>query len=218
MDIASRIDHTNLNPDATEESIRQNCQEVLDYGFRGIDINPYWVSFCKNILKGTGFKVITVIDWPNGAAPTESRIAQAKIAKGDGADEIDPLINVANIKMGRFDVVLDDLRALGKILPTKVILETGYLTDEEIFKASNLVEKSGAYCVKTSTGVPPKVDIDTKAEHIKIMKEGAPSLKIKAAGGIRNQEDAEKLVKAGADIIGTSTSLKVIDVNDKKEE
>jgi len=211
INIAKLIDHTNLRADATEEDIKKTCQEARDYAFRGVCINPRWVKIAKEELKETNIKVVTVIDWPCGSSPTEVRVFQAKIAKEDGADEIDPVINIGNFKEGDYKEVLADLKALAEILPSKVIIETGFLTEEEIKKAAELVKESGAFCVKTSTGMEPKVDIDTKISHIKLIRKAlGKDFLIKAAGGIKTLEDAQKVVEAGANIIGTSSGAEIV--------
>jgi len=211
INIAKLIDHTNLRADATEEDIKKTCQEARDYAFRGVCINPRWVKLAKEELGGTEIKVIAVIDWPRGASPTEVRVFQAMKAKEDGADEIDPVMNVGSFKEGNYKEVLADLKALAEILPSKVIIETGFLTDEEIKKAAELVKESGAFCVKTSTGMEPKVDIDTKISHIKLIRKAlGKDFLIKAAGGIKTLEDAQKVVEAGANIIGTSSGAEIV--------
>jgi len=219
MDIAKVIDHTNLRANASEKDIRRTCQEAKQYGFRGVCINPRWVKLAKKELSGTGIKVVTVIDWPVGASSTEARLYEAKQAQKDGADEIDPVMDIGDFKAGNYDLVLEDLRALAKVLPTKVIIETGYLTDEEIKKAASLVKEAGCYCVKTSTGVPPKVAVDKKIRHIKLIREAVgPDFPIKAAGGIRTMEDAKKVVEAGATIIGTSSGVEIMTGRESREE
>ncbi len=213
MEIAKLIDHTNLRADATEEDIIKLCKEAKQYEFRSVCINPRWAKTAKDQLKGTNIKVVVVIDWPNGASPNEVRLFQAEKAKKDGTDEIDPVLDIGNFKMGNHDLVLSELSKLAKILPTKLIIETGYLTDEEIKKAAALVKDSGCYCVKTSTGQEPKVGIDMKVEHIKLMREAVgPDFPIKAAGGIKSLGDAKRAVEAGANIIGTSSGLKIIGI------
>jgi len=215
--IARVIDHTNLKPNATESDIRQLCQEAKQYGFRSVCVNPGWIKLACKELKGSGVKVVTVVDWPCGASSSEARAFEAKQAKKDGADEIDPVINVGNLKMGNYGMILKDLKILAKTLPTKVIIETGFLTDEEIKKASALVKEAGAICVKTSTGMKPKVDVDAKIPHIKMMRGVVgPDFLIKASGGIRSMEDAKKVVEAGANIIGTSSSLKILGVSQEE--
>lgn len=218
MDINKLIDHTNLKADANEESIKKTCQEAKTYGFRSVCINPRWVKTAKNELKDTDIKVVTVIDWPCGASATEVRAFQAKVAKKDGADEIDPVIDVGALKAGDEGAVLSDLKKLAKILPTKVIIESAFLSEDQVVKAARLVKAAGCYCVKTSTGLDPKTDIDTKIRHVKLIRsevgEGFP---IKASGGINTKEDVQRLVEAGATIIGTSSSLKIIGVSQKTE-
>jgi len=212
--IAKTIDHTNLIAGAEVKDIIQTCLEAKQYGFRGVCINPKWVGLVKKELKNTEIKTVTVIDWPCGASPTEVRVFAAKSAKKDGADEIDPVLDIGNLRMGNYDAVLKDLKALAKILPTKVIIETGFLSEEQIRKASELVKKSGAICVKTSTGLDPKIDVNTKVLHVKLMREAVGNdFLIKAAGGIKTIEDAKKMIEAGADIIGTSSSLKILGIS-----
>ncbi len=209
--IAKIIDHTNLRADATPEDIRKTCQEAKTYGFRSVCINPRWIGLAKEELKGTDIKIVTVIDWPVGASSTQARVGEAEQAKKDGADEIDPVMDIGDFKAGNYEEVLKDLRALAKVLPTKVIIETGYLTGEEIKKAAELVKESGAVCVKTSTGQPPKVDVETKLGHVKIMREAVgPDFLIKAAGGIHSKEDAERMVSAGANVIGASAGVEIV--------
>jgi deoxyribose-phosphate aldolase len=185
MEIAKIIDHTNLKPNATEQDIKKLCAEARQYGFRSVCINPRWTKLAKSELKGTDIKIVVVIDWPNGASLNKARIEEAKAAKKEGATEIDPVMDLGNFKMGNYGLVLGELKKLAKVLPTKLIIETGYLTDEEIKKASEIVKEAGCYCVKTSTGIDPKVAIDEKIRHIKIMREAVgPGFPIKFAGGV----------------------------------
>jgi len=209
--IAKLIDHTNLRADAAAESIRKTCQEAKEYGFRSVCVNSRWVKLAKEELNGTDIKVVAVIDWPIGGSPTEVRVFQAEKAKKDGADEIDPVLDIGNFKAGDYGQVLKDLKALAEVLPVKIIIETGYLTDDEISKVSLMAKDAGCYCVKTSTGTDPKVDIETKIRHVKIIREAVgPDFPIKAAGGVKNMNDAKKIVEAGATIIGTSSGAEII--------
>jgi len=209
--IAKLIDHTNLRADAAAESIRKTCQEAKEYGFRSVCVNSRWVKLAKEELNGTDIKVVAVIDWPIGGSPTEVRVFQAEKAKKDGADEIDPVLDIGNFKAGDYGQVLKDLKALAEVLPVKIIIETGYLTDDEISKVSLMAKDAGCYCVKTSTGTDPKVDIETKIRHVKIIREAVgPDFPIKAAGGVKNMNDAKKIVEAGATIIGTSSGVEII--------
>jgi deoxyribose-phosphate aldolase len=137
-----------------------------------------------------------------------------KKAKKDGADELDVVMNIVDLKYRRYQKILKDLKAICKILPTKVIIGSGYLTDEEVKKASELVKKAGAFSVKTATERDPleRRELIEKARHLRIMKKAASGLLIKASAKIRTLEDIRKMVKAGANIIGTSSG-----VNIKKE-
>lgn len=212
MGIAKIIDHTNINNNVTEEDIRQTCREAKQYGFRGVCVRPEWVKLVKEETKGTDIKTTVLIDPPIGDTSHSERTKACQKAKEDGADELDVVINIPAVKHEKYDEVLDDLKGIAKILPTKVIIGTGYLTDEEIKKASEIVKKSGAVCVKTSTEKDPldHFELKEKARHLKIMKESAPGLEIKVAGKIRTLEDLKMMVEAGADIIGTSAGVEIV--------
>lgn len=210
INIAKTIDHTFLEASATKEDIKRLCNEAKTYDFRGVCINSRWVKFAKGLLKGSGVKVATVIDFPLGASSHQVRVFQARKAKEDSADELDLVLDIGSFKAGKYDEVLEDLKEIAEVLPTKVIIETGHLTEEEIVKAARLVKKSGAICVKTSTGWEPKIDINTKAGHIRLIKKAACDILIKAAGGIRTLKDLNIILKAGADIIGASSSVEIM--------
>ena len=209
---AKIIEHTNIRTSATEKEIKKTCQEAEKYGFRGVCVNPEWVKLCQEELEGTNIKIIVLIDPPMGLSSHLKRVEECKKAKKDGASELDIVMNIIDMKYERFDEVLEDLKEITKILPTKVIIGSGYLTDKEIEKASELVKKAGAFCVKTATEKDPleHIELKEKAKHLQIMKKGAPGLKIKAAGKIRTLKDLNMMVKAGADIIGTSSSVEIM--------
>ena len=209
---AKIIEHTNIRASATEKEIRKTCQEARKYGFRGVCVNPEWVKLCQEELEGTNIKIIVLIDPPMGLSSHLNRVEACKKAKKDGASELDIVMNIIDMKYERFDEVLEDLKEITKILPTKVIIGSGYLTDKEIEKASELVKKAGAFCVKTATEKDPleHIELKEKAKHLQIMKKSAPGLKIKAAGKIRTLKDLNMMVKAGADIIGTSSSVEIM--------
>jgi len=206
------IDHTNINPEATAKDIRKTCQEAEIYGFRGVCVRPEWVKLVKKELKGTNIKVIVLIDPPIGDSPHLQRVVIGKKTKRDGADELDVVISIPDVKHGRWEKVLKDLKAICQILPTKVIIGSGYLTDEEIEMASKIVKKAGAICVKTATEKDPLEyrELKEKFYHLKLMKKSAPRLLIKAAGGIKTLKDAKQAIKAGADIIGSSYGVAII--------
>ncbi len=212
MNIAKVIDHTNIKPEATAKDIKKTCREAKTFGFRGVCVRPEWAKLVSKELKGTGIKTVVLIDPPIGDSPHRKRIKISKKAKKDGADELDVVMNIVDAKHGRWEKILKDLKEISKILPTKVIIGSGYLTDEEIIKASQTVKKAGAICVKTATEKDPLEhrELKEKFYHLKLMRKGAPGLLIKAAGGIKSLKDAKEAIKAGADIIGTSSGVEII--------
>ncbi|MCD6500817.1 deoxyribose-phosphate aldolase [bacterium] len=220
MNPAKIIDHTNIDPKAREKDIKKTCQEAKKYKFRGVCCNPEWVRLVHNELKSAGVKTVVLIDPPMGLSSHSKRVEMCKKAKKDGADELDIVMNIIDMKYGRYDDILKDLKEICKILPTKVIIGSGYLTDEEIKKASEIVKKAGAFCVKTATEKDPleHIELKEKAKHLKIMREGAPGLKIKASGKIRTYKDLLMMVEAGADIIGTSLGVEIMKQYKRKKK
>ena len=163
-------------------------------------------------LEGTNIKTVVLIDPPMGLSSHTKRLEDCKKTKEDGASELDIVINVIDVKYERYDDVLKDLKEICKILPTKVIIGSGYLTNREIEQASMLVKKAGAFCVKTATEKDPleNIELEEKARHLEIMRKAAPGLKIKASGKIKTLKDVEAMIKAGADIIGTSSGVEIV--------
>jgi len=212
MNIAKIIDQTFLKKSATEEEIKAVCKETEKYGFRGLCIFPEYTKLVKELLKGSGVKVTTLIDEPTGSSSHEARMDMVKKAKADGSDEVDVVMKVDDFKNAKYDEVLADLKGICRILPTKVIIGSGYLTDEEIKKASEMVKASGAICVKTATLEDPldHAELSEKAKHIKIMRQSAPGILVKAAGSIRTLDDLKIMLEAGADIIGTSSGAEIV--------
>ena len=212
MNIAKIIDHTNIRHEVTAEDIEKTCQEAKIYGFRGVCVNPEWVKLVKRELKGTNIKVVVLIDPPIGDSPHLQRLNLCKKAKRDGADELDVVISIPDVKHERWAKILKDLKEICQISPTKVIIGSGYLTDEEIKKASEIVKKAGAICVKTATEKDPLEhrELKEKFYHLKLMRESAPGLLIKVAGKIKSLKDAKEAIKAGADIIGTSSGVEIM--------
>src|SRR4030042_6485059 len=211
-DIAKIVDHTNIRKDANKEGIRQTCREAKEYGFRGVCVNPEWVKLASEELRNTDIKVIVLVDPPIGDDSHKNRLKVCQKAKKDGALELDVVINIPDIKHERYEKVLSELEEIAKILPTKIIIGSGYLTDDEIKKASEVAKKAGAVCVKTSTEKDPLdyFELKEKARHLKIMQESAPGLEIKAAGNIKTLEDVKMVLEAGADIVGTSSGVEII--------
>ncbi|MFH1462261.1 MAG: deoxyribose-phosphate aldolase [bacterium] len=210
--IAQIIDQTFLKKGAGEDEIREIAEEAAKYGFRGFCVFPEHAKIAKDVLKDTNIKVTTLIDEPTGASPHKERVEMVKEAKTAGSDEVDVVMKIDDFKNGKYEDVLEDLKEICQILPTKIIIGSGYLTDEEIKKASKIVKESGAICVKTATVNDPldHSELNEKAKHVRIMKESAPGLLVKAAGGIRNVSDLETMVSSGADIIGTSSGVEII--------
>jgi len=212
MEVAKIIDQTFLKKDASDEEIRKVAEEAKSYGFRGFCVLPEHTKLAKEVLKGSLVKVTTLIDEPTGASPHKLRMKMAQEAKKAGSDELDVVMKIDDFKNGKYEEVLDDLEKICKVLPTKVIIGSGYLTDEEIKKASAIVKTAGAICVKTATINDPldHTELVEKAKHVRLMKESAPGLLVKAAGGIRTLADLKMMVNAGADIIGTSSGAEIV--------
>ncbi|MGN0740644.1 MAG: deoxyribose-phosphate aldolase [Treponema sp.] len=228
-EMAKMIDHTLLNACAQTEDIKRLCSEAKNNSFASVCINPCYIQYAAEQLKDSCVKVCTVIGFPLGADTAESKAFAAKDAVEKGADEIDMVINISEVKNGNFDIVESDIKAVvdeskkcaaskGKEAVVKVILETCYLTDDEIVKSCNAAKNAGADFVKTSTGFATPKGIDGSAlpngasvHHVALMKKTVgDSMKVKAAGGIRSLRTALDLAAAGADRIGTSSGLMII--------
>jgi len=216
MEINRIIDHTNIRNEATPKDIKKTCQEAKQYRFRGVCVKPKWIKLVAKELRKTGIKVISLIDPPIGDSSHQKRVKISRKAKKDGADELDVVISIPDIKHGRWDKVFKDLKEICQILPTKVIIGSGFLTDEEIIRASQITKKAGAICVKTATEKDPLEyrELKEKFLHLKLMRKGAPGLLIKVAGSIKKTSDAKEAIKAGADIIGSSYGVEMM----KKEK
>lgn len=213
MNPAKIIDQTFLKKGASEEEIKKLAKEAKEYGFRGFCVLPEHTKAAKSVLEGSGVKVTTLIDEPTGSSSHEERGLMVKKAKESGSDEIELVMKVDAFKNKKYEETLKDLKNLVSILPTKVIIGSGYLTDEEVEKASGIVRESGAICVKTATVDDPldNSELDEKAKHVKIMKKTASDLLVKAAGSVRTLDDLKKMTEAGADIIGTSSGVPIVD-------
>jgi deoxyribose-phosphate aldolase len=210
--IASMIDHTNINKKATAKDIKKLCLEAKKYSFHGVCVNPQWTSLASKELENSDVKVVVLIDPPMGLSSSSDRVKVCQKVKKDGGDELDIVMNIVDMKYERYDKILKDLKNVCKILPTKVIIGSGFLTDDEIAKASQLVKKAGAFCVKTATEKDPleNREMKEKAYHLKLMRKNAPGLLIKASGNVRTLDDIKAMIKAGADIVGTSSGVKIM--------
>ena len=208
------VDHTILKTFATEDDIKKLCDAAKQYDFASVCINPYNVPLAKELLKGTDVKVCTVIGFPLGANKTETKVFETEQALKDGCDEFDMVINVGALKYGKYDYVLNDVKsvvAAAKGHTVKVIIETFFLTEEEKIKAVELSCKAGAAFVKTCTGFNEGI---ATVDDVKLMKAHVTNgVKVKASSGIRTYEDAEKLIDAGAERLGTSSGAKILEGN-----
>jgi deoxyribose-phosphate aldolase len=212
MKTAKYIDHTLLKSAAAQADLEKLCQEAKKYDFCSVCVNPYWVSFAHNALKGTDVKVCTVIGFPLGASTTAVKTFETKDAVQNGADEIDMVINIGALKDKKDDIVLADIRAVREACAghtLKVIIETSQLTDEEKVRACELSAQAGADFVKTSTGF---IGGGATAEDVALMRKSIPdTMKVKASGGVRTREDFDKMVTAGAERIGASSGVKIVE-------
>ena len=211
--VAGMIDHTLLKPEATPDEIKKLCMEAKDYSFASVCINPCYVSLCSELLRGTGVKVCTVIGFPLGSTTTEVKQYETEQSIKNGANEVDMVINVGQLKQGNYDYVEKDVRAVVSTarrhnVLSKVIFETALLTDEEKVRAALICKKAGADFVKTSTGFSKG---GATVGDVALMKYVVGSaIGVKAAGGIRSKEDAEAMIASGADRIGASASVKIV--------
>jgi deoxyribose-phosphate aldolase len=211
--LARTIDHTLLKPDATQDKISQLCKEAMQYHFASVCINPGYVKYCAELLKGSDVKVCTVIGFPLGATTTESKVFETKDAIQNGAREVDMVINVGALKSADLAFVEKDIHSVaaeahkgGAIL--KVILETCLLSDEEKVTACQLAKKAGADFVKTSTGFSTG---GATVHDIELMRKTVgPDMGVKASGGIHNQAEAKAMIAAGATRIGASAGIKIV--------
>ena len=204
------FDHTILKADATREAVAKICEEAKEYGFMSVCVNSYYTAFVAEKLKDSDVKVCTVVGFPLGQMSTKAKAAETELAVKDGADEIDMVINVGALKDKEYNVVRNDIKevkkACGQAL-LKVIIETCLLTDEEKVKACELAKEAGADYVKTSTGFSTG---GADAHDVELMRKTVgDSMGVKASGGIRDKETAEKMVKAGASRLGTSATVAI---------
>ncbi|MBE6129639.1 MAG: deoxyribose-phosphate aldolase [Erysipelotrichaceae bacterium] len=211
MKASKYIDHTQLKPDATKDKIVTLCREAREYDFASVCINPCWIPLAKELLEGSDVKVCTVIGFPLGAMSTAAKCLETATAVQDGAEEVDMVINIGKLKDGEDDYVRNEIKAIkeacsGRLL--KVIIETCLLTDEEKVRACKLAKEAGADFVKTSTGFSTG---GATVEDVALMRRTVgEDMGVKAAGGVRDKETFEAMIKAGATRIGTSSGKNLI--------
>lgn len=207
------IDHTLLKPEATREQIEQLCSEAKRYKFASVCINPCWISVCADLLRNTGVRVCTVVGFPFGATLTEVKALETETAIQHGAQEVDMVLNIGMLKSGNYDFVESDIRAVVNVAKkhrvlTKTILEACLLNDEEKVKACLLAKRAGADFVKTSTGFSKAGA--TMGDVALMRRVVGSAMGVKASGGVRTREEAEAMIRSGANRIGASASVKIV--------
>jgi len=211
---AEMIDHTVIKPTATKNDVEKLCKEAEKYGFGCVCVNSMYVSLAKHLLRGTGVKVCSTVGFPFGASLSEVKAFEAEKAVEKGAREIDMIVNIGALKSGDYGTVKKDIESVVKVkrshrnLVIKVIIETGYLTTQEKIMACRLAKEAGADFVKTSTGLVGGATVGD----VKLMRETVgKDMGVKAAGGIRTFQEALAMIEAGANRIGTSTGVAIIE-------
>ena len=213
MNIASFIDHTILKPTTTIADVKTLCSEAIDYGFAAVCIPPPLVKNAKAFLKGTEVRTATVIGFPFGYSNAKAKIFETQQAIEDGADEMDVVINLIALRGKAWSYLESEIKNIVQAIHKngsliKVIIESGILTNEEIVMCCEIYAKAGVDFVKTSTGYAEK---GASLEAVQLMRQTLPSsIRIKASGGIKNYEFAKKLIGAGADRLGCSASVAIM--------
>jgi deoxyribose-phosphate aldolase len=214
--LSHMIDHTILKPEATQDQIAQLCFEARKYGFASVCVNPTNVKLCASLLQGTDIDICTVVGFPLGATPTDVKVFETQQAIREGATEVDMVMNVGALKSRDYELLRGDIAAIARVCHAgnailKVIIEAALLTDEEKVIACQLAKVAGADFVKTSTGFGPG---GATVEDVALMRRVVgPSIGVKAAGGIKTLEDAQKMIAAGASRLGASASVKIVQSN-----
>ena len=211
MGLNKYIDHTILKATASSSDVQKLCEEAIEHEFYSVCVNGCYVADAKQLLQGTDVKVAAVVGFPLGAMTTAAKVFEAKEAVENGASEIDMVINVAKLKDGEFEYVENEIRQIKEAIGDnvlKVIIETCYLTDEEKVKACELSLVAKADFVKTSTGFGTG---GATYEDVKLMKSVVgDNSKVKASGGVRDKETAQKYVELGAERLGTSSGIDIV--------
>lgn len=217
MEINSYIDYTNLKTTATLEEITKMCEDAMKYHFASVCVHPYYVKLVHELLKDSTVAVTTVVGFPMGMNTTNVKQYEAIEAINDGADEIDMVINMGAVKNKDYDYIKSEIEEIrdaidGKVL--KVIIETCYLTDEEIIKLTEICNETFVHFIKTSTGFG---SAGANIEDIKLIRQHKNDvLEIKASGGIKTEQEVLEFIEAGVTRIGTSHAVEMI--NEKREE
>lgn len=213
MKYAKYFDHTILKPEASKEAVLQICREALEHDFASVCVNQYRTALAAEQLKGSDVKVCTVVGFPLGAVSAAVKSFETEQAIADGAQEIDMVINIGALKDGDDEYVKEEIRTLkgicGDKASLKVIIETCLLTEEEKERVCRLSVEAGADFVKTSTGFSTG---GATAEDVALMKKTVGDrARVKASGGIRDRETADRMIASGADRLGTSATVRIVE-------
>ena len=214
MNLAPYIDHSLLNPTTTLADIEKLCEEAKEYQFATVCVPPLYVNKTKELLEGTEVKVATVIGFPFGYSAIEAKVAEIVLSIVDGADELDMVANISAIKNGDWTFIANEINTVmsivsskGKIL--KVIIESGVLTDDEIIKCCDIYGAAGVDFINTSTGYAEK---SATLHAVRLIRTHlSDAVKIKASGGIKSYSFAKEMINAGANMLGTSSSVKILE-------
>jgi deoxyribose-phosphate aldolase len=211
--LAATIDHTLLKPTATEKQIRDLCTEAREFQFASVCVQPFWVALSAALLQDSPVKVCTVVGFPLGANLPEVKAFEAQRCMALGATELDMVINIGALKSGQPSLAQDDIAAVVEVAHpkgavVKVIIETGYLTEQEKVTACQLAKAAGADFVKTSTGMGAG---GATVEDVALMRKVVgPEMGVKASGGVKTAADARAMIAAGATRIGTSSGVQIV--------
>jgi len=211
-DLAKCIDHTLLGGDVTEEGVRNLCDEATEYGFRAVCVNPGDITVAREYLIEKGclddVKITSVVDFPSGDKAIAEKVEEASFCVESGADELDVVVNIEAEKEGNLDYLKREISAINELeVPIKCIMETAALSPPQIRSAGKALTDAGADFLKTSTGRHEKGGATVEA--VKLLSEVGK--KVKASGGIRTPEEARRMIEAGADVIGTSSGVQIIE-------
>jgi len=210
-ELARMIDYTLLDPSATRDQVERLCEEAKSYDVYAVCVNPTWVSLAVSTLRGTEVKVCSTVGFPMGASLTAVKTFEAETAVGLGAAEVDMVMNIGALKSQDLRFVREDIEQAVKACkkaPVKVIIETGFLNDQEKVQACKLAQEAGAAYVKTSTGFGSGGA--TVTDVMLMRKTVGNRLGVKAAGGIRTFRDCVAMIEAGANRIGTSSAIQIL--------
>lgn len=212
--VAGMIDHTNLKATATRDDIRKLCDEAKTYHFASVMVNSAFTALCRELVDGSGVLVGTVAGFPLGQMSTAAKVFEAETAIADGADEIDYVVNVSDVKDGKWDLVRDEMAKITAACHSrgagcKVIFENCYLTKEQIVRLAEIAKEVKPDFIKTSTGFGTG---GATPEDVRLMKETVgDAVKVKAAGGIRDWASCKAMIEAGAERIGASAGKAILD-------